>query len=233
MADEQNTATAESESSAEPDFASVALGLVTGTTPETKTDTPPAAKVPEKESTKPERPADIPETLLGKKDAKKEPEPEKEPESEIAKIKPPDFRNPVKKEQWEALHNKAAELEKGKLASDRKVAEMEKRIAEAETKGKNTEELEKKLADLQKQNDEYQELVRQTNVEMDPQFRKTYIEGRANKVKEIEAIISDAGGEVGDVATALALKGKARVDALRLISDELPGYLQGLLGTAT
>ncbi len=69
-------------------------------------------------------------------------------------------------------------------------------------------------------------------MENDPEFRARYIEGRAAKVKEIQAIIADAGGDPNDVAAALALKGRERVDALRSVSDDLPGYLQGLLGTA-
>lgn len=221
--------TAETESTP-LDFAEVALGIATTDPDAPKPETATSAEPTTKQATdKPQRPSGTPEALQPKKEeAKTEPE----PELETSKIKAPEFKDPKRKAQWDELHGKASTFEK-ELRAERAIkTDLEKRIAEYESKGKNTDALEKELEASKKQLAEYAEIVKQTAVDHDPQFREKYIDGRNNKVKEIQDIINDAGGDASEVVTALALKGRARVDALRLISDELPGYLQGLLGTA-
>lgn len=204
------------------DFAEMALKSMTA-----EAEAPEAPAAPREAA--PDKPKGIPESLLPKQDA---PKTDAEPESELSKFAKPDFKDPKRAAQWNELHTKASEFEKQARAeakartdAEAKVTAMEARIAEAEKAGKNTEALEKKLA-------EYESIVKNVSVENDPEFRAKHIEGRANKVKEIQAIIADAGGDPADVAAALALKGRERVDALRLVSDDLPGYMQGLLGTA-
>ena len=212
------------------DFAEAALKSMTT---DSDAPAPPAPKedAPKAETkSAPERPKGIPESLSPKKEEAARAD--AEPDLETSKLVKPEFKDAKRAAQWDELHGKASEFEKQARAeakaradAEAKVAAMEARIAEAEKAGKNTEALEKKLA-------EYESLVKNVSVENDPEFRAKHIEGRANKVKEIQALIADAGGDPADVATALALKGKERVDALRLVSDDLPGYLQGLLGTA-
>ncbi len=210
------------------DFAEVALKSMTVDTEAQQRQEPTPAKAPEPKA--PDAPKQrVPESLLPKKDEAKA---ASEPESELSKFDKPDFKDPKRAAQWSELHSKASEFEKqaraeakARAEAETKIAAMEARIAEAEKAGKNTDALEKKLA-------EYESIVKTVSVENDPEFRARYIEGRAAKVKEIQAIIADAGGDPNDVAAALALKGRDRVDALRSVSDDLPGYLQGLLGTA-
>lgn len=217
------------------DFAEAALRLVTGKVGETE------AKIVVQESAVTEpRKTSIPDALLKKPESKVVDADKakdiaadlKEEESEISKIAKPEFKDPKRAAQWDELHGKAADFEKKSREGERRIADLEKRIADAEAKGKDTEALQSRLADAEKNADEHLKLVRQVNVELDPEFRAKYVEGRSSKVKEVEQIVADAGGEPSDVAAALALKGKARVDAMRLISDDMPGYLQGLLGTA-
>jgi len=211
------------------DFAEAALRTMTV---DPEATAPPQADAPKPEVSKPaiERPKGMPESLQPKKE--EAPKTDAEPELETSKLVKPEFKDPKRAAQWDELHGKASEFEKQARAeakaradAEAKVTAMEARIAEAEKAGKNTEAMEKKLA-------EYEALVKSVSVENDPEFRRLHVEGRANKVKEIQAIIADAGGDPADVATALALKGRERVDALRLVSDDLPGYMQGLLGTA-
>ncbi len=223
MADETATPTETAPASRDVDFAEAALASMTGQKPAPKVEKTEAAKVEAKE----ERKTSIPDEVLGRKK-----EEDKEPESELAKLAQPDFKDPKRKAQWDELHGKASAFEKELRAERAAKAELEKRIVEVEARGGDADKLKERLATLEKQNEEYLKLVRLTNVENDPEFRARHIEGRAQKVKEVEQIITDAGGEAADVAAALALKGKPRVEALRAISDDLPGYLQGLLGQA-
>lgn len=173
--------------------------------------------------------SEVPDALFkGKAEEKKD---ETNPfESEVEKIVPPEFKHPDKKQGWDALRTKALALEKAQSESVAKIAETEKKLAEAEARGANTDALTKKLAELEAKNAEMDELVSQANVEMHPEFRAKFIEGRASLVSEAKKLIDDSGGDSSEVEAALALKGKARTDAIRDAADALPGFAQGQLG---
>lgn len=229
------TAEADAEPSHHDDFAEVATRLVTGESkPEPVAKEPAEAKVEtkpaESEKGKPERPS-IPDQVLSKKSAG-EPE-KKEPvkvESEIDKIADPNFHSPVKKAEWDAVKSKGKEFESKWRASEQKTADLEKRIAEAELKGKNTTELETKLAEMEKQNREYLGLVQKVNVELDPEFRKNYVEGRQKLINTARSLVEEGGGVPDEITTALNLKGKPRVDAIAAVVGDMPNFQQGRIG---
>lgn len=176
--------------------------------PEKKDTAAPPAKT---EAAKPV----IPPELIKKETS---PEPAK---SELDSI--PEPTDEKAKSGFKALREKA----KGYEA---KANELEKKIAEFEAKGKDSEGLQAKLADLEKKNAEYLEIVTRSNVENHPEFQKQFVEGRQNLIKRAQAIVEESGGDKNAIATALNLRGKPRVDALREAVGELDGFQQGRLG---
>lgn len=178
-------------------------------TPEIK---PAAPKQPEKsEAAKPV----IPSELI-KKETPAEPA-----KSELDSI--PEPTDEKAKSGFKTLREKAK-------AFETKANELEKKIVEFEAKGKDSEGLQAKLADLEKKNAEYLEIVTRSNVENHPDFQKQFVEGRQNLIKRAQTIIEESGGDKNSIATALNLRGKARVDALREAASELDGFQQGRLG---
>lgn len=145
------------------------------------------------------------------------------PPSEVDAIKAPDNLTEPNKVGWEALRQKAKSYEA-------RVRELEGKTPELETKAQAAAKLEQELADLRAKHQEMSVLVERANIEAHPDFRAKYIDGRAALVKEAQDYLRDTGAEPGDIEAALALKGKARIDALRDVADALPGYLQGMLG---
>lgn len=209
------------------DFASRAMETLT-------TDPDAAQPEPRKEAAKAEPvkadPAkrEVPAELFGGK--KSEEAAPIAPKSEFDEFAKADFKDPKRREDWEKLVNKGKTFEKQASESAAKIAEMEKRIADAETKGKETESLQAKLADLEKREAEARALVQKVNIELDPDFRRVHIEGRQRLIKNAQTIIEESGGDAKAVETALNLKGKPRVDALREIAAELDNFQSGRLG---
>ncbi len=166
---------------------------------------------PKKETTKPV----IPDSLI-KKEVVAEPA-----KSELDSI--PEPKGEAEKKNFTALREKAK-------AFETKATELEKKIADFEAKGKDTEGLQAKLSELEKTNAEYLEIVTRSNVENHPDFKKQFVEGRQNLVKRAQSIIEESGGDKDAIATALNLRGKARVDALREAAADLDGFQHGRLG---
>lgn len=148
---------------------------------------------------------------------------EAEKKSEIDTIPDPKFKNEDERKNFTTLRQKAKEYES-------KVSALEARIAEAEIKGKSTEALETKLKEIEAKNAELSEVVSLANVEALPEFRQKYVDGRRKLVEAAQSIISDNGGDANAIEIALSLKGKARVDALREVVDDMPGFQQGIFG---
>ena len=214
------------------DFAAMALQSLT-----TDADTPtPKKEAPVKEATPPTKteaktnPLDVVFGDAGKK-SDDAPEKKDEPaESVLKEIAKPELKNPKASEQWDKLHSKAAELEKQAREAGGKLAEMEKKIADYEAKGKNAAELEEKLTKLQKEHEESKKLVQQVNIELDPEFRRQFVDGRKDLIGQARTIVEESGGNAGDIETALNLTGKSRVDALRAIAEGMSSFEQGRLG---
>lgn len=221
---------------AHEDFAEVAL-RITKTPMEDGDQIPPAPKKESAQPGKKEEPAPkkdagaraFPAELFGKPSEQKKDE-IPTIKSELDEIEQPVFKDPARKAQWDKLHGKAAELEKKKQEAEAKVADMEKRIAEAEARGTDTATLQKRLEEAERKYNESMELVRKVNVELDPAFNDKFVKGRASLVKDISKTVSDAGGDPDSMTVALNLSGSERVKAIASAIQDLPVYIQGIIG---
>lgn len=207
------------------DFAEAALRII-------KTD-PDAVVPPKKEAetkTEPD-PKDarrMPDELFGKeKKADAVAEPEK---FEMEKIADPDFKDPKRKADWEAVKKKGLEFEKKAREEMKRAADLETKIKDYEAKGKDTEALQAKLATLEKEHAEAMELVRKVNIELDPEFRRAHVEGRANLVKQARTLVEESGLDPATIETAINLRGKPRVDAIKALEEDLGSFQSGRLG---
>lgn len=209
------------------DFASRALESLT-TDPDAA---PPAKKIEEqkKVETQADTSKRVPDELFGKE---KEPEVKKieSEEFEIDKITSPDFKEPARKSQWEALKNKGLDFEKQARDASKKATELEAKIKEWEAKGKDTEALTSKMANLEKREREAMELVRKVNIELDPEFRARHIEGRTALVKQARSLVEESGLDPNIIETAINLRGKPRVDAIKALEEELGSFQASRLG---
>lgn len=191
-------------------------------TPEPAKET---AKEPEPKKEPEAEKITTPRDLFKKKDAEKAGEPvAEEPKSAVDAIAPPDFKNDSKaRAGWDALKKeaKAAEAAARTEAAQRK--ELEARLAEYEPLKKQLEERDTKLK-------EYDEIVARARIEEHPDFRREFIDGRSKLITKAQQIIEESGGDAKAVETALNLKGKPRVEALREIAGELDNFQSGRLG---
>lgn len=185
--------------------------------------TPPPKEPPLKTEPKPK----IPDALFEKKETKVI----GEPESEVAKIQAPDFKNPETKKGWDALHSKASELEKKVWAAEKELSgarEGSKKAQELEAKIK---EYEDKLTAISKTADEYKSIVRETALERDPDYRRTYVDTRKNLVAEGKQIADECDIDSAAVEAALLLPdGKARTKAIEVAISDLSNFQQGRIG---
>lgn len=183
----------------------------------------PAKEAPKSEERKPES-TDLrraPDAVFQKADEKK-PEEKKEAESEIDKIAAPEFKDPAKAGQWDELKTKAKTYEKEVGEHKAKINELNGRLGQLA-------KLEAKIKERDNQIAEMSALVERANVEAHPDFRKKYVEGRDALVDRAKRIVADAGGEGNDIALALSLQGKARVEAIEKAAGELSTFQQGRL----
>jgi len=212
------------------DFASVALRAMTTDEAAAKKEASAPVKT-EAAPVKTETKGKIPEELFNAPAKKDDPTPVPvTDELETSKIAKPEFKDPKRAAQWDELHGKASTFEKQAKENAKKATELEAKIKEFEAKGKDTEALQTKLVDLEKQNQEYLALVRQVNVELDPEFRAKHIDGRKKLIDAAKTIVDESGGNPSDVETALNLTGKARVEALATVADGMSSFQQGRLG---
>lgn len=219
------------EPSGEKDFVSAALASMTEepAKPEAPHKEAPKAEAPaETKTEKQEKKPSIPEELFTPS-KKEEPEKKAEPEEDLPM---PNFAKDDKKSRanWEAANKARAELRA-------KYEETQKKLVEAEARGKNTAELEAKIAKLeadyqaaQAKASEYQKLVQQVNIEIDPEFRKNYVDGRKKLIGEARAIAEESGLDPKAVEVALNLQGKSRVEALDTAVEGMSSFQQGRLG---
>lgn len=229
MADEE-ASTATIEADHHEDFAAAALRI-------TKTDpdkpAPVVAKAPSEKkeassyvATLEKQQSGVPDQLFKKADTKTE----ETHESEIDKIEAPDLRSDKNKAGWEALKGKAKELET-------KARELEKKLQGAEEGSKKAADLEamiaeydKKLVDISRKAEEYEGIVKKRWIEDDPEFRKTYIDGRSNLIGEARKIAEDSGIDPTAIEKALNLDGRPRVQALEEAAESMSSFQQGRLG---
>lgn len=185
----------------------------------------PVQQQPAKITTDPKR---VPDELFG---GKKEEKPsDKPPESDFDKIVDPTFQDPKRKADWDGVKSKGREWEKKAIENERKATELQAKIAEYEAKGKDSEALTAKLAAMEKEHGEWKALVQKVNIELDPEFRSVYVEGRNKLINHAKTIIEESSLNPKDVEIALNLQGKARVEALKALTDEMDGFQQGRLG---
>lgn len=214
------------------DFAQVAMEITqteqTEETPQTKAALAPTPKVEIKQE-KPER--RLPDEIFGgKKQEEKKPEPAADEKFEIDNIPDAEFKDPKRKADWDGLKSKGREFEKQARENAKKADALETKIKEFEAKGNDTTLLQSKLTELEKQNVEYLALVQKVNIELDPAFREQFVEGRKRLIKNARTIVEESGLNPSDIETALSLKGKSRVDAMKEIAEGMTTFEQARLG---
>lgn len=150
--------------------------------------------------------------------------------SELDSITKPDFKTPKAGEQWDALHTKAKGFEKQAGESAKLIADLQAKLVEAEGKTKQGDEAQTKYAEMERKHNDAMELVRKVNIDLDPEFRSKYVDGRNALVKQARTIVEESGGNPDDIQTALSLKGKSQVDALAAVADPMNSFQQGRLG---
>lgn len=211
------------------DFAAVALKL-TKTDPDQKVETK-VEKVEEVKKESSEVKSKIPDSLFETKEVKEEKKEEKKDEAfDIDKIADQEFKDARSKAKWDELKTKGREFEKQARENGTKATALEAKIKEYEEKGKDTEALQAKLAKLEEEHRSAMELVRKVNMELDPEYRKTFVEGRKNLIGHAKTIAEESGINPSDVEAALNLTGKARVDALKAVAEDMDSFQQGRLG---
>lgn len=212
------------------DFASRALETITVDPEKTQSE---ATVVKEKAAVKAESPkSSIPDNLFDSPSDKTEAPTKKEEltKSEFDDIAKPDIKNPKASQQWDQLKAKGADFEKRYTESSKTISDLQTKIAELEGKTKQGDELAGKYSEMEKRHAEAMELVNKVNIELNPEFRKTYIDGRKNLIGQARTIVEESGGNPDDIQTALNLTGKSRVDALSLIAEGMSSFQQGRLG---
>lgn len=237
-----STATAEPEATKPPSaFSNSIAEAFKAAEAEPTIETPPdAPPTPKREPTKAkEKPAEktepepakaktgTPRELFNKQSRAAKDEPaksEEAPTSAVDAIAEPDFKGDTKaRSGWDALKTEAKTWE-------RKTLDMERRDAERKAAGKDSETLETRLAERDARLKEYDGIVTRARLEDHPDFRREFVDGRTELVQRAQTIIEESGGDKEAIATALNLKGKARVDALREVAGELDNFQAGRLG---
>lgn len=138
-------------------------------------------------------------------------------------IKPPSLPNPKAKDSWESM--KAAVR-----AAEAKVADTEKYTAAAAAAEAKLAAAEARLAEREAKLAEYDGIVTRARLDDHPDFRREFIDGRSKLIERAQTIIDESGGDKDAVATALNLKGRPRVEALREIAGDLDNFQSGRLG---
>lgn len=216
------------------DFASVALKMTKTEMPADGSDPKPtpvakeSTPAPDNKEEAASDPKRIPDELFGGK--KEEPKAKiEEPKSDFDG-NDPEFKDPKRKADWDGLKAKGRDWEKKAKETEAKAAELEKKIAEYDARGKDSEGLQAKLAEQEKQLAEWKQIVQKVNIELDPEFRSLYIEGRSKLITNAKALMEESSLNPKDIEVALNLQGKPRVEALKAIAEEMDGFQQGRLG---
>lgn len=167
------------------------------------------AKV-EKTAKKPTSALDV--ALGAKLEEKKEPEPEVEPE--ILK----EFPKDAKKPNWERAREVMGKQAKQLAERDKAEAELKRQLDEVKAQtGKLDPEIEKKL----KENEELRDAITAVNLELLPEFRKEFVDGRKELVKEASAKLQAYGGDPQLLADALGMaEGRRRDEAIEAAFGE-------------
>ena len=151
-------------------------------------------------------------------------------DSEVAKIEEPVFKDQSTKKGWDALKDKAFTLERSNREFQDKAKALEDKISKLDDAGANTSVLEDRLQKLTEENQKYMKLVRQVNVQADPEFQKIFIDGKNDLVNRAKELGERFGVDAEDIETALSYTGELRQTALQEIAEQLPNYNQGIFG---
>lgn len=144
-------------------------------------------KEPQKESDKKEEPKSEPVKEEEKEPPKEEPKPEpvKEPQmSETARSK------------FSALEKERDEFKRIAAEHKRKVEELTASTTDAEAFRKRAEEAEKRLQEMSRE-------LRAASIERDPDFIRTYVDGRNKRLSEIKSLAVAAGATEDEFDRAL------------------------------
>jgi len=202
-------------------FGEMMKGLTDGTIdPETRQPidkAPPVEKAPEKK----------PDTVVEKKETTAKRELPKgvftEPKKAEADPEMPEFKDPKRAADWNKLREDRDNYKKWREENEpklTKLGESEKRIAE----------LEEKVNLTTKERAEWETLVSQARIDLHPEFRRKYVDGRNALVEEAKTVARDSGIEPSELENAMRLTGKARADALAALTEGLPTYQVSQIG---
>lgn len=179
----------------------------------------PEKKEPEKAATS----RRAPDALFKKEEAKADETKAEPTKSTFDSIVDPNFKDPARSEQWKTVKAMGMEWET-------KYHALEKQLAEVQASSKPSADFEKAIAERDARIKEMQEREERANWDNSENGGVKYRNARAAVVDQAKRLIADNDGDANAVETALNLKGKARIEALRAVAEELPGFQQGLLG---
>jgi hypothetical protein len=151
-------------------------------------------------------------------------------DSEVSKIEEPVFKDQSTKKGWDALKDKAFSLERSNREFQDKAKALEDKISKLDDAGANTSVLEDRLQKLTEENQKYMKLVRQVNVQADPEFQKIFVDGKNDLINRAKELGERFGVDAEEIETALSYTGDLRQTALQEIAEQLPNYNQGIFG---
>lgn len=179
--------------------------------PEVKPE--PAKPEPKAEEKKAAEPAAKPASALDAALAETPAEKKEEPAESVLKDLPETLPREGRGEHWAKAR---AAIERHEST----IGEQAKRIAElsqvAETAKSTPPETVQEIAALQKQLNEYKDAIVAVNVELDPEFRAKYVEGRTTLVTKAASKLSAYGGNGETLKEALGMpEGRSRTQAIK------------------
>lgn len=161
--------------------------------------------------------ADVPESVLAKKEDKK-PEEKVDPTDE-----PPAHLSPKGRDDWKAYKaKKDAEIQ----TWQQKYAALEKELNETKPKVWKDDE----RAEFERYKKEYPEMesiVERIGLERSPQFQNKFVKGRAEIIEKAAKKVIAAGGDGKAFREAMGLTGRAKYEAIEMALGESP---QGVVG---
>lgn len=200
--------------------------LAAGNPDEPKTETPPVTPEPAKETTKePSAPPEPPAKPASALEAALAEQPPAVKETDPLHEFPESLPNENRKDHWARA--------RAKMASDfEKIANLEKARQDLEQKvstAKENPELTGKLEKALAENASLRDAITAANVELLPEFRAKYIDGRNALVARAQEKIKAYGGNAEDLKDALAMpEGRRRDEAIR---DAMGEEMQDLART--
>ena len=120
----------------------------------------------------------------------------------------------------------AKNLNKAHREAVSKLKELQGQLTDFEGTRKERDELQTKIEELRQQNAEYKKGQSATALEMDPDFRKKYVDGRNTQVNTLKTLSDNSDIDFNALQSAMAKTGKERFRALDDVISDAPRSLQ-------